>query len=110
MERYLLNTVEDQPKVVKVKKGKKFGLSEIQALYPGSEWICKNYDRNHVKLIDEYFKPPLSFSQMGTTTKVFKFKALKRGNTEIVLVYCNFGREREPIRWIERKGYTVQID
>jgi hypothetical protein len=89
-------------------RGMNFKISFPEVLHPGYGWILKSYDPEYVEYIGESYKAPLS-GIIGTTTKVFIFKALKRGETEIVFADCELDRHGKPVEELKREKYIVKI-
>lgn len=94
---------------MKVKKGKTFELSVEQAVNPNYEWFCTSYDKEYLKFLGEETKVE-SEKIIGAVQKVFKFKALKVGDTEVVLSYCELDRENKPVKALRTKSYSITIE
>ncbi|MDY6985348.1 MAG: protease inhibitor I42 family protein [Candidatus Thermoplasmatota archaeon] len=86
-----------------------FTIELEQALHPGYEWKCTEYDKEYVELVDEGFKASSDPDLMGKTIKYFTFKALKKGTTELKFAYGSVGAEGTLKEITEEESYTVRI-
>jgi predicted secreted protein len=100
----------NQPNSVKVKKGKTFELSVEQALNPKYEWLCTSYDKEYLKFLGERHTEVSDKGLVGVTKKIFEFKAIKVGDTEVVLNYCRLDQENQPIEVLRTRSYSVEIE
>ncbi len=86
-----------------------FTIELEQALNPGYEWKCTEYDKECVELVDEGFKTSSDPDLMGTTIKYFTFKALKKGTTELRFAYGSVDADGSLKEITKEESYTVRI-
>ena len=91
-----------------VKSGKSFEISFGQTLHPGYDWILKDYDKEYIEFLGEDYKASPS-GMIGTTTKVFTFKALKKGKAEILFANCELDIDGNVTKELKEERYLIKI-
>ena len=79
---------------IRVRSGDEFQISVPVIINPEYEWRCSYYDGEYIEFLGEgYEAPSKQFPRiMSTSTKVFNFRALNKGTTEIVLTEYELSR------------------
>ena len=85
-----------------------FEIEIVEALVPFYDWRLTNYDPEYLEFIGATRRPPED-EILGITIKVFTFKALKPGITEIVFTYYQLDVNGEPIKELESRTDTIRI-
>jgi hypothetical protein len=91
-----------------VHEGEAFVIEIVEALHPFYDWRLTEYDCEYLEFLGESYRPPED-GIMGITIKVFEFKALRAGITEVKFTYYELGIDGEPIAEIDSREYGVRI-
>jgi hypothetical protein len=91
--------------------GETLEFSFSQALNPGYGWTIKSFDPNYLKLIKEEFEAPNQEDFLiGATNKVFVFKAIKKGRTQVVFADCALDTKGSCERELGIEAFWVAIE
>jgi len=93
---------------IRALEGMTFTISLQQALHPGYEWLCDNYDQQYVSLLNEDHAAPAD-GTIGTTYKESIFLALNAGKTFISCGYYGMGSSGIPGDLIASHRVQVRI-
>jgi predicted secreted protein len=94
---------------ISVKMNEQFTVELEQALNPSYEWRCTRYDEGYVELVDEGFKASSDPDRLGVTVKYFRFRALKRGTTELNFAYGSIDASGGLSGITRERSYAVKI-
>ncbi len=95
---------------LEVTEGEVFEIEIREALTPFYDWELTEYDQEYLQFIDVIacYLPPEN-GTIGITIKLFRFRTLKPGITEITFTYCEVDINGEPVEELESREYGVTI-
>ena len=98
--------VENETEIV-VHEGETFEIEIVEAIHPFYDWRLTGYDAECLEFLGESYRPPED-EILGITIKIFEFKALKPGITEVTFTYYEF-KNGEPVGEVDEEEYEVRI-
>jgi len=91
-----------------VHDGETFEIETTEALHPFYDWRLTDYDDEYLKFLGESYRPPED-DILGITIKVFEFKAIRSGITEVTFTYYELDVDGELIAEIDSGEYAKEI-
>jgi hypothetical protein len=99
----------ESEKILEVKKGKKFEITKDEPIvFPPKDWYCTGYDKEYLRYLGTEEVLP-SDRLVGSRQQVFTFKALKKGNAQIELSYCEVDEEGKIKKVVREEIYKIVI-